>query len=64
MQIDKSKVYRPAEVADHLGVSARTVQREIEAGALPAYKFGSHYRVHGSDLAAYIDAARTVAVTR
>lgn len=64
MKIDKTRVYRPSEIAKLVGVSARTITREISDGKLPAYKIGNSFRVHGSDLAAYIEAARTVAVTR
>lgn len=64
MKIETDRVYTPTEVAKLLGVTPRTVRREISDGKLPAYRIGGHYRVHGSDLAAYIEAARTVAATR
>lgn len=64
MKIETDRVYTPTEVAKLLGVTPRTVRREITDGELVAYRIGGHYRVHGSDLAAYIEAARTVAVTR
>ena len=44
-----SKHYSPQEVAELLGVSVRTILRQIKAGELPASRIGRLLRI--SDLA-------------
>jgi excisionase family DNA binding protein len=44
----------PQEVADLLKVTRRTVYRWIESGELPVIRFGSAYRITGSDLEVFI----------
>ncbi|MGH3611687.1 MAG: helix-turn-helix domain-containing protein [Pseudonocardia sp.] len=59
MQIDPTRMYRVSTVAEMLDVSASTVYRAIEAGALPALRIGSTVRVSGAALSAWLtDAAR------
>lgn len=41
----------PAEVANYLGISERTVHRRIAEGALPAYRVGPrHIRIRREDV--------------
>ena len=47
-----------ADAAKALGITARTLYRFIDAGDLPAYRFGRVIRVKQSDVDAFIDAAR------
>jgi excisionase family DNA binding protein len=46
------------QVAEGLGVSARTVRRLIARRELVACRLGRSVRVHPDDLAAYIDRRR------
>lgn len=46
--------YRPAEVADRLGVSRRKVYRLIESGELAAVTVGSRLMVLTTDLDAFV----------
>jgi len=41
-------------VAEHLGVSTRTVRRWIERGELVAHRFGSAVRIADRDLLAFL----------
>lgn len=47
-----------ADAAAELGISRETVRREIGAGRLIAYRFGTQYRIDRSDLEAWIAASR------
>jgi excisionase family DNA binding protein len=58
--LGSDRLWTVAEVADHMRVSNMTVYRLIKAGELPAIRVGKNYRVRGSDLAAYLDASRTL----
>ncbi|MDP8978147.1 MAG: helix-turn-helix domain-containing protein [Actinomycetota bacterium] len=58
--LNSDRLWTVAEVADHMRVSNMTVYRLIKAGELPAIRVGKNYRVRGSDLAAYLDASRTL----
>ncbi|CAN5297672.1 hypothetical protein BH20ACT9_BH20ACT9_10820 [soil metagenome] len=58
--LSSDRLWTVAEVADHMRVSNMTVYRLIKAGELPAIRVGKNYRVRGSDLAAYLDASRTL----
>jgi excisionase family DNA binding protein len=42
------------KVAKDLGLSRMTVYRYVIARKLPAYKFGTHYRVRESDIEKFI----------
>jgi excisionase family DNA binding protein len=53
------RLWTVAEVADHMRVSNMTVYRLIKAGDLPAIRVGKNYRIRGTDLDAYLDAAST-----
>lgn len=46
------------DAAARLGVNQRTLYRFIDAGELPAYKFGRVYRVQARDVAAFIESSR------
>jgi len=46
--------YTTKELADCLRLTPRTVQRWIDAGQLPAYRFGRKYRVRGDDFEAFL----------
>lgn len=51
--MDEREWRRPVEVARLLGVHTREVYRLIDAGALPAYKFGRTIRVRAADVEEY-----------
>jgi excisionase family DNA binding protein len=40
----------PAEFAELLGVSTKTVRRQIQAGKLPAWRFGGQWRIDAKAL--------------
>ena len=46
------------EAARRLGVTARTLYRFVDEGALPAYKMGRVFRLKQSDVDAFIEGAR------
>ena len=46
------------EAARRLGVTARTLYRFVDEGALPAYQMGRVYRIKQSDVDAFIEQAR------
>jgi excisionase family DNA binding protein len=45
----------PQEVSDLLRVSVYTVRRWIKEGTLPAYKVGRGWRIHESDMNAWLE---------
>lgn len=47
-----------ADAADRLGINTRTLYRLIDAGEIPAYKFGRVIRVQGKDVEAFVESAR------
>lgn len=47
-----------ADAANRLGINTRTLYRLIDAGEIPAYKFGRVIRVQGKDVAAFVESAR------
>ena len=47
--------YTTKELADFLKLTPRTVQRWIDAGQLPAYRFGRKYRVRGEDFDVFLN---------
>lgn len=47
-------IYTIPEIADALGVCTKTVRREIERGALRAFKVGRQFRITSGDYAAYL----------
>lgn len=53
--MDYEKMYTATEVAEKLGVTRKTVQNWIKDGNIPAYQFGSAYRVTESDLKQFIE---------
>ena len=46
------------EASEELGVNLRTLYRFIDAGELPAYKFGRVIRLKASDVDHFITSAR------
>jgi excisionase family DNA binding protein len=46
------------EAARRLGVTARTLYRFVDEGALPAYKMGRVFRLKQSDVDDYIERSR------
>jgi excisionase family DNA binding protein len=52
------RLYSILEIAQALGVSAKTVQRWIKAGTLPVRRLGKQIRVSQPDLAAFIAQSR------
>ncbi len=55
--IDPESLFTPPEVAQHLGVSARTVQRYANAGEFPnCRKIRSGFIIPGNDVLAYLEA--------
>lgn len=64
MQFESNRMYRVKAVADALDVSAATIYRAVESGALQALKIGTGagtLRVPGSAVAAYLDACAAAA---
>jgi excisionase family DNA binding protein len=51
----ESPFYTTKELADFLKLSPRTIQRWIDEGQLPAYRFGRKYRVRGEDINEFLD---------
>ena len=51
------------QVADMLGIGARTLENKIYANEcpVPMFKLGSKWSAHVADIAAYIDGQRLVA---
>jgi excisionase family DNA binding protein len=58
MQLVEEDYYTLQDIADRLKVSYRTVYRWVHAGKLPAYKFGTDWRVKESDLRNFVEAHR------
>ncbi len=54
-----SSMLSPAAVAQHMGVSKRTVLRWIERGELPAYRIGSVTRIELTELQRFLVRHRT-----
>jgi putative molybdopterin biosynthesis protein len=46
------------EAASHLGITARTLYRLIDAGDIPAYKLGRVLRIKRSDVEAFLRSVR------
>jgi len=58
MQLVEENYYTLKDIAERLQVSYRTVYRWVRAGKLPAYKFGTEWRVKESDLREFIERHR------
>lgn len=52
---DRGPLFKVYEAAEYLTVNARTIERLIEAGALPSVKIGRARRIFKADLDAYLD---------
>lgn len=48
-----SRMFSVDEVANHFGVSTKTIRRQISAGALIAHRIGRSLRVSEDDLQRY-----------
>lgn len=46
------------DAASRLGITVRTLYRLIDAGDLPAYRFGRVIRLQGAEVDAFIDRSR------
>jgi excisionase family DNA binding protein len=55
----KLRFFTIEQVADHLNLSKRSVQRFITGGCLPVYRFGGAVRICEADLHAFIAIHRT-----
>lgn len=55
---DKIEWMGTAAAASYLGLQPRTLYRFIDAGDLPAYRFGRVIRLQRSDVDAFIEACR------
>jgi excisionase family DNA binding protein len=51
----------PEDVAGELRIGKMTIYRMLDAGTIPAYRFGRLYRVRPEDLKAYISDSRVPA---
>ena len=49
-----SEILTPAEVAEYLKISKKTVYKMVRSGDLPAFKAGKHWRVPRAELGAWI----------
>jgi excisionase family DNA binding protein len=59
MQVERTRLYRVRDVAEHFDVSVATIYRAIESGQLAALKLGTGtgtFRVTGAAVAAYAEA--------
>jgi excisionase family DNA binding protein len=59
MQVERTRLYRVRDVAEHFDVSVATIYRAIESGQLPALKLGTGtgtFRVTGAAVLAYAEA--------
>jgi excisionase family DNA binding protein len=59
MQVERTRLYRVRDVAEHFDVSVATIYRAIESGQLTALKLGTGtgtFRVTGAAVAAYTEA--------
>ena len=58
MKTEPTKFHTVDQVADELGVSARSVRRWIKRKELVVHQFGTSVRVADSDLKAFIERHR------
>jgi excisionase family DNA binding protein len=59
MQVERTRLYRVRDVAEHFDVSVATIYRAIESGQLTALKLGTGtgtFRVTGAAVLAYAEA--------
>ena len=58
MQVERTRMYRVKEVAEHFEVSVATIYRAIESGQLAAVRLGSKrgLRVPGTAVLAFAEA--------
>lgn len=58
MQVERTRLYRVRDVAEHFDVSVATIYRAIESGQLTALKLGTGtgtFRVTGAAVLAYAE---------
>ena len=53
-----SRFYTKTDIAEHLGVSTRTVSRLIDAGELRAHHLGGSVRIAEEDAVSFVAARR------
>ena len=51
-------MFSPAELAERLGVSRKTILRRIKSGELPVHRLGGQLRISEDDALTYIGARR------
>jgi excisionase family DNA binding protein len=61
MTSEASNYVTVAEIAERLRVTPRTVGNWIEAGLLPAFRFGGNVRVEREELDAFIERSKVSA---
>jgi excisionase family DNA binding protein len=64
MQVERTRLYRVRDVAEHFDVSVATIYRAIESGQLTALKLGTGtgtFRVTGAAVLVYADACTQAA---
>lgn len=64
MQVERTRLYRVRDVAEHFDVSVATIYRAIESGHLKALKLGTGtgtFRVTGDAIRAYAEACMRAA---
>jgi excisionase family DNA binding protein len=65
MQVERTRLYRVRDVAEHFDVSVATIYRAIESGQLTALKLGTRtgtFRVTGAAVLAYTEACLRAAL--
>jgi excisionase family DNA binding protein len=50
-----------ATLAEHLGLTERTIRRKVAQGEIPHYKIGSSIRFDPGEIEAWLEACRVVA---
>ena len=55
-----SKMLKVSEIAKQLNVSPRTVNRWIDDKRLPAYQFGTEYRIDETDFMNFVTKSKTI----
>jgi excisionase family DNA binding protein len=59
MLVVEERYYTPAEIAERLKVTPRTVYRWLESGELRAIRFTREYRISEADVEDFISRHRT-----
>ena len=67
MQVERTRLYRVKKLAEALDVSAATIYRAVESGALRAVRLGTGkgaVRIPGDAVEEYLEACKIAAATR